>query len=664
MLASINLNDRKQKNKIILLIFVLVFLLYGNSIKNNYSLDDDYVTVTNKERPNNPRIEKGIRGIPKIFSTHYIESKQQTFEYRPLVLVSFAIEYQFFGSNPHISHFINVLIYAFTIIVLFFILLKILKEYNSIFILLITLLFLIHPIHTEVVANIKSRDELLSFFFGLSSLLYAIKYVEQKKIKYIIPSMIFLLMALLCKKTAIFFIGLIPITYYYFYSVKPKQIIIFFSILIFSLVFLSVFKKAMLSSNSMLRVFAFFENPLYYEENLAKRIPLALYSMGYYLKLLIFPYPLCCYYGYNTIPFAQWTTPFVIITLFFYLTIIIYTISQIKQKSIMSYGIIIFLIGLLPFSNLLTPSPGIVAERFVYFGSLGFCISIAYCLLLLFKVNIKYQSEKQLKKLNPLLSITLLLIFVFHTTLTISRNSNWKDEITLFRNDTKKFKNSCNLHYITGNRLYREIFNTKPGQKKDSLVNEINYHFRQALVLMEKGVKEYPKDYTTLNNIGTIYVNIFNDAKSAQPYFKKSLLLKPTDEVTQYNYAFCFEKKNLEDSAIIFYEKMITNQTNYLPVYSQLRALYLKKMDFDKTIECDKKAVNISQQDARLYINLGNSYISNKDTLNGIIQFEKAIELEPTNFPLKKQIIAFLDSAGFTERAKKIKNTSLTNDAP
>jgi len=654
MLASINLNDRKQKNKIILLIFVLVFLLYGNSIKNNYSLDDDYVTVTNKERPNNPRIEKGIRGIPKIFSTHYIESKQQTFEYRPLVLVSFAIEYQFFGSNPHISHFINVLIYAFTIIVLFFILLKILKEYNSIFILLITLLFLIHPIHTEVVANIKSRDELLSFFFGLSSLLYAIKYVEQKKIKYIIPSMIFLLMALLCKKTAIFFIGLIPITYYYFYSVKPKQIIIFFSILIFSLVCLSVFKKAMLSSNSMLRVFAFFENPLYYEENLAKRIPLALYSMGYYLKLLLFPYPLCCYYGYNTIPFAQWTTPFVIITLFFYLTIIIYTISQIKQKSIMSYGIIIFLIGLLPFSNLLTPSPGIVAERFVYFGSLGFCISIAYCLLLLFKVNIKYQSEKQSKKLNPLLSITLLLIFVFHTTLTISRNSNWKDEITLFRNDCKNFKNSCNLHYITGNKLYMAIFNTPAGPKQDSIINETKFHLGQAVALMEEGVKKYPQDYTTLNNIGTIYVNVFKDSKKAQPFFKKAMIAKPDNVQAQYNFAFCYEKRNLKDSAIWSYEKIIKTNTDYLPAYLQLRELYISKQEYAKAIAYDKRTIDLSPMEAKLYINLGNVYLLNKDTLSGVEEFEKAVNLEPENTGLRAQIVTFLKSIGHSQKASKL----------
>lgn len=655
-----DLNNKKQRDKILLLILVLTFLLYGNTIKNKYALDDNYVTITNPDRPNNPKIEKGIRGIPKIFSSHYIDSKQQSFEYRPIVLATFAIEYQFFGCNPHINHFINLLLYALTNCILFMLLIRVLKGYNYLFPILIVLLFIIHPIHTEVVANIKSRDELLSFLFGMCSLLFAQKYIESKNIKFIIISMFFIFIGLLCKKTAILFIPIIPLTYYFFNPIKTKQLILFSLSTTITFASFSILKKILLTAESGARVFAFFENPLFYETNILNKISLALYSIGYYIKLLVIPHPLCCYYGYNTIPLAKFTSPFVIISFLFHISIFIYALIKIKEKNILAFGILFYLIGIFPFTNLLSVPTGIIAERYIYFATFGYCLCIAFFLLKFFKIDLKEQS----KKIPPTFYLVLFIIFIFHSSITISRNAKWKDEMTLFKNDCKNFENSCNLQYITGNKLYLEMINTPSGAKKDALITEMTSHFKRALKLMEDGVKEYPKDYTTLNNIGTIYVNIFNDAKSAQPYFKKSLLLKPTDEVTQYNYAFCFEKKNLEDSAIIFYEKMITNQTNYLPVYSQLRALYLKKMDFDKTIECDKKAVNISQKDARLYINLGNSYISNKDTLNGIIQFEKAIELEPTNFPLKKQIIAFLDSAGFTERAKKIKNTSLNNDAP
>ena len=97
----------------------------------------------------------GARGIPEIFTSRYIESNQQNFEYRPMVLTTFAIEYQFFGSNPQISHFVNVSIYALTCVLLFVILFGLLSSYHFIFPLLITFLFIAHPIHTEVVNNLK-----------------------------------------------------------------------------------------------------------------------------------------------------------------------------------------------------------------------------------------------------------------------------------------------------------------------------------------------------------------------------------------------------------------------------------------------------------------------------------------------------------------------------
>src|ERR1017187_6534155 len=75
-MTKINLKQPNHINwKIFLLISAFVFILYGNSIRNEYALDDNYVTVTTPEKPNNPRIEKGIRGIPKLFTTHYVDRK-------------------------------------------------------------------------------------------------------------------------------------------------------------------------------------------------------------------------------------------------------------------------------------------------------------------------------------------------------------------------------------------------------------------------------------------------------------------------------------------------------------------------------------------------------------------------------------------------------------
>src|SRR6185437_879410 len=378
--------------KVYWLIFALVFLLYGNSIKNKYALDDDYVTVTTPEKPSNPRIEKGIRGIPQLFTTHYVETASQSFEYRPIVLVTFAIEYQFFGSNPHVSHFISVLLYAITCVLLYIILIKLLKNYHLIFPLLIVFLFIIHPVHTEVVDNIKCRDELLSFLFGISSLHFFLKYIETETKKFVLFGILFLFLSLLCKRTAILFIAAVPLTLYFFTSIKLKKIVLFTVFPILAFVFFTLTKNLLTHDLPKIREFVFFENPLYFEHGLLARIPIAFYTMGYYIKLLVFPYPLCCYYGYNAIPMSGWATPFFIISFVVYVVIGIYALKFFSQKNVLSYGILIYLAGVFPFANIVQPVAGIIGERFIYFASFGFCIATAYLLLMLLKIDIKSKS--------------------------------------------------------------------------------------------------------------------------------------------------------------------------------------------------------------------------------------------------------------------------------
>ena len=151
--ASKPVIEKKQGNTLYyLLIVAFSFALYGNTIKNEYSLDDIYVTGKNL------LTQQGIKAIPAIFSSYYIslnaeEGGQHNFGYRPITKVTYAIEWQFFGENPHVSHFINILLYALTGIVLFLLLRRLLSNYHILFPFLTVMLFLAHPLHTEVVAS-------------------------------------------------------------------------------------------------------------------------------------------------------------------------------------------------------------------------------------------------------------------------------------------------------------------------------------------------------------------------------------------------------------------------------------------------------------------------------------------------------------------------------
>jgi len=167
------------KYKAQFLLVLLTFLFYGNTLFNDYALDDAIVITENKFT------KQGIQGIDDLLFnesfTGFFGVKKDLVaggRYRPLSMISFAIEYEIWGLNPTISHLLNVILYAITAIILFVIINILYKEKSSFFdsaALLISILFLAHPIHTEVVANIKGRDEIMSLLFSLLTLFYSIK---------------------------------------------------------------------------------------------------------------------------------------------------------------------------------------------------------------------------------------------------------------------------------------------------------------------------------------------------------------------------------------------------------------------------------------------------------------------------------------------------------
>ncbi len=636
-----------------LILVLFAFIIYGNCIRNGYSLDDVIVTVVHSN--NNTRIEKGISGIPALFSSRYFDAKQQNYGYRPLSLSTFAIEYQFFKKDPHISHLINLLIYALTCVLLFFILSNLFSGYLNILPLLITLLFIAHPLHTEVVDSIKNRDELMVFLFGLSSLYFALKYFDNKKIAYVLLSVLFLWFAYLSKETAIIFLPIIPVTIYFFKPVKLSRISFAIIILIIAYVLFVVVRRILLQSASpIIRPFIFTENPLYYVRPFMHRFIPALYIIWYYLKLFIIPYPLSCYYGYDTIPIANLGNPFVWISFLIYLGLAVYALLNLKKKDILSFGILIYLIGILPFSNLYKPAPGIVAERFAYTASLGFCIIVAIILLRIFKIP--FQAKTIIRKFKPQFIIVIVAILGLYSVLTISRNNDWKDVSTLYRRDVEHFDKSYNLHYLLVTNITSQINSTAPGQLRDKLLNELREHQLKIAEIVSKDIAKYPKDYISRNNLASIYVNYTDEQEEARKLLRQAIAVKPDYSEAYYNIAYSYEKSNNIDSAIYFYNKTLDMESSFVNIYLKLPDLYTGKGEYSKAFEIDERAMKMFPDDAGFYINAGNTCMLMKDTLKGINYFVKAVDIEPSNINMRTQIVNFLKKAGYTDKAKQMES--------
>ena len=192
----------------------MAFLMYGNTIRNGYSLDDTYVTQ------NNLKVQKGFAGIKEIFTSRYVDEEGNAFGYRPVAMATFAIEYELWGQNPHMSHFINVVLYSLILLFLFKILRKIFKNTHILFLLAVVLLFAAHPIHTEVVASLKNRETLLSFLFSLAAFASFLKWMDNRRKRFVITGVFFFILAFLSKQDSVTFAAVIPLALFY-YSSEP-----------------------------------------------------------------------------------------------------------------------------------------------------------------------------------------------------------------------------------------------------------------------------------------------------------------------------------------------------------------------------------------------------------------------------------------------------------
>src|SRR5665213_287244 len=203
---------KRLKISLGLIIAVFALVLYAQSISFNYTLDDGTVLRENKVT------KKGVQGISEIIKHGYWYGFNQSREaaYRPTSLIMFALEWQLFDDNPHVSHLINILLYSLSCWLLFLLLCRLFEKQSMLFPFVCALLYAAHPIHTEVVDSIKSRDEILCFLFGIISMLCLIRYNNTKSILALIFGAISFFLSLLSKETGIAFLIIISLTLFVF----------------------------------------------------------------------------------------------------------------------------------------------------------------------------------------------------------------------------------------------------------------------------------------------------------------------------------------------------------------------------------------------------------------------------------------------------------------
>ncbi len=677
--------------KIILMAVTLLF--FYNCTFNYFSLDDNYINTSN------PQTVKGIAGIPEIFTTLYSHNKSASYGYRPMVRTSFALEYQFTRNsayNPYISHLINVLLYMLGIFIMYNVLRRLLRDYSPWFPFLATLLFLAHPLHTEVVASLKNRDIILMFIFSFLAIREFVRWADFNKQKYLWLGMMYFVFAILSKETAIAQLAVFPLVLYFFTDLPLKKLGRF-SLIAFAIAVLAALGPWLFlpEFNRSIRLL---ENPLALEPNYFLHLSTGFYILGWYLKLLLIPYPMSFYYGYDTIPIVNWANPWVWASLIFYLGIVVVALKKLKKKRLLSFIILYFIITISPFANIVKPVPGIVADRFMFFPSLAFAMVVIYLLFLLFGIKIRKTEEKPAVKKLILVSLFVFVILLPYGKITHYRNHVWRTHYSLYREDINHLRNSVKANDLFATecvtRVNRELAKpVDPYAFVKSLLDTAMAHYQLA-------VKLDPTHYSSWNNMGAIYSKIHGnqaliryrsyarrgkmekaklERKNARRYFglairdfKKAIAIKPDFSSAYYNMAYAWELQNVYDSAIRYYKRVLQFDTTDVQVRSRLANAYFRNNQPDSARYENILITQIDPSSDFPYINMGNYYYMYGDTVNAIKQYEKALEVG-SNWAAAKMLSDYYSKKGneklsaYYQRkmyeAEKIKQSKAKKDA-
>jgi len=607
-----------ETTRYLILMAILTVVTVGlniNTVRNYYNLDDYHIAK------NNPDFEQGIRAIPRIFVTQYSSQDDKSFGYRPLIRSSFAIEYQFFGKNPYISHFFNVIFYLIIILLLYKVLRRLLRDYHYLFPFFITLLFSAHPIHTEVVASLKNRDELFMLIFGLLALDQAIRYADTRKNKFIYWAMGMMFLSALSKPTAAAFFFIIPLSLYFFTNLDLRAVVRF--TIPIAVISLLAALGPFLYLPAHDRTLTMLENPLAVEGGFVNHLAYAGFSLYYYLRLLLVPHPLRYYYGYNLFPDINFSNIWVILAIVLHVGLFIYAILKLRQKHILSFAILAYLTSIFLFTNLVKPSPGIIAERFLLIPSIAFCMVLTYFIYRLFFHNPEVKKLPGLKAYGIIAVIVLILIP--YSAKTYVRNQQWRTEYTLYKADMPYLYNSFKGNDLLANEIMKSV--NRELAKPVNVLKFVEPQIKEAISYWERAIEILPEASSPYRNLGIIYSRIYKDYDTAIYFFRKTLELEPDDPMTFFNLGMTYESKGEYTRAIEFLQKSLDIDSTSINTRSRMANIYYGLGDFRKAIELNQDIIRISPREALPYVNIGNYYIFQKDTVTGIRYYEKAVEL-------------------------------------
>jgi len=515
--------------------------------------------------------------------------------YRPLLIVSFILDYQLWGVHSFGYHYTNVLLHIVNALLVY--LLVVTLFHHKYLALFSSMIFATHPIQTEAVAWISGRNDVILKFWALLTLICYIRWHSMKGAKRIFIFIGFLLAfacVLLTKESGIIVMFLVVLLDCCLQPDLPRPAggkwKVYSSLIVISCFYTAVRMKILGDFGVS-----------FAGEDFVRRILDAFIIYAYYSKMLLFPVnqtanPFISYLA--TIKDPRFIASFLFIALLTVLLILCW-----KRCKEIAFVILWIFITLLPVSGIV-PLPVPAMEHRLYLGTVGYCMLVPLLLVRILPTITQHMNLPGRKQILPAVVIIVPLLALYAVK-TVVRNTVWHSERQFWLKTAEESPFSVCALLNLGDS-YCEA-------KEYDLAIET---FNQAVRLNPRASKPY-------SNLGKLY-SIKGLYRKGLSYHEKALELKPGNPQLYRNLGFFYYQLLKE-----YQTRSSMNHTQMPEEVSSLVDAYGEEGLLEKGIENYKKALQLHPAHAEFHNGLGVLYYSNKSYARAFEEYRRAIKSDP-----------------------------------
>jgi tetratricopeptide (TPR) repeat protein len=561
--------------------------------------------------------------------------------YLPLTILSYAVEYHFFGLAPAVYHATSLILHLGNCLLVFWFILMLRANLTAAFI--TALLFGIHPLHVESVAWVSERKDLLCTLFFLAALI-SYRYYNRKAMSPALYSLslLFFLCALLSKAMAITLPCVLLLCDYFNQRAWNRKLlwekVPFF---LLAAIFAAVALYAQHSLGGVRN------QP---SVSLLETMAIAGYGLVFYLAKILVPLNLSCLYPYPNM--AQGLPVSFYAAAVLALVLLAAVACAVRYARTISFGALFFLITIAPVLQLVPIGQAMAADRYTYIPAIGLLYLAAEGFSRLWG-----SGGEAARKRNRLLLAAAIFTCAMLCVLTWQRCLVWKDGVTLW-NDVIRNYPLDPVAYHNRALALKDAGDYERAIADFTTALSISPQFIDAYNnrgLAYKNKKEFKKalaDFDTALSLSPRYAKawcnrgltctVIGEYQRAIADLNQALALDPQFAIACYNRGNAYAAIAENDRAIADYTQALSIDPCYAEAYNNRANLFLKEKLYDRAIEDYSQALKYKPGFTTARYNRAVAYYEKGDYKNSWAEVKA---LQASGFPLKQEFLQLLKRA-------------------